>query len=335
MSHPPARDRLRILGEADVRRLIGPGEALAVVEEVFRRYGTGEARLSSASSLSLAARPTRDLAFKVKGATVDHLGRSGFRLLARVLSKPDWTSCNYTYVVANDTGRLVGLVDEVWLAGLRTAATAVVACRMLARPGAKRWALIGSGRIARELCGLLARVAGIAHLAVWSRQRKNAAAMVTERCAGLPFPVRIADSPQAAIEGADVAITLTDAPTPFVRLDWLGPGSTLCVMGGDSELLPDGFTAIDRLIVDDPDFAFTLGSLAAWVRHNAYRREDILARIDATIGEVAAGAKPGRQDERERVLAVIQGMAICDLALAAAALAAAERQGIGTVADLP
>ena len=329
------RRALRILGERDVRALIGPAEALALVREAFRRYGTGEARLSQPSSLSLAAGRDGDLSHKVKGAAVDYLGLSGFRMLARIQSKADWTSCNYTYVCDNATGRLIGLVDEVWLACLRTAATAVEACRLLGRKGARRWGLLGSGRIAHELLRLLALVDGIESLRIWSRTRANAEALAARHRGALRFAIDFADDPRACVAETDMAISLTDATEPFIDLDWIPPGGLLCGMGGNSEILPAGLERLDRFVVDDVDFALTIGSAAAWVRRGELARAAVVGRIDANIGEIAIGKKPGRRADAERILAVIQGMALGDLAFAAAALRKAESAGLGVSVPLP
>ena len=49
----------------------------------------------------------------------------------------------------------------------------------------------------------------------------------------------------------------------------------------------------------------------------------IAARTHADIGEIACGAKPGGVRDSDVILAVVQGMACCDVALAHLALARA------------
>lgn len=51
--------------------------------------------------------------------------------------------------------------------------------------------------------------------------------------------------------------------------------------------------------------------------------------IYATIGEIVAGKKPGRDSESERIIAIPIGMAICDIAVAHLAYHSALRRGIG------
>ena len=92
--------------------------------------------------------------------------------------------------------------------------------------------------------------------------------------------------------------------------------------------------ASDRFFVDDIDYALAQGDMHAWVKAGAIGKEALLARIDADIGELAIGAKPGRQSESERILAVIQGMAVCDLAMAKRVLDKAQAEGVGQSVSL-
>ena len=94
---------------------------------------------------------------------------------------------------------------------------------------------------------------------------------------------------------------------------------TVCGLGGGSEIAADALDRVDRLVVDDLAFALTIGSVRGW--HQAgMGRADLERRLSADIGEIATGARPGRTSPAETVVAVIQGMACCDLALAAFAL---------------
>lgn len=43
---------------------------------------------------------------------------------------------------------------------------------------------------------------------------------------------------------------------------------------------------------------------------------EILERLHGTIPEVITGCKPGRVSQYEKILAIVQGMASCDLSIA-------------------
>jgi ornithine cyclodeaminase/alanine dehydrogenase-like protein (mu-crystallin family) len=89
-----------------------------------------------------------------------------------------------------------------------------------------------------------------------------------------------------------------------------------------------------RLVVDDADYASEIGDGAAWIAQGHLDRAGLEARVDAYAWEVAAGRKPGRTAPGERIVALMQGMAIGDVAFAAHALREARARGLGVVAGL-
>jgi ornithine cyclodeaminase/alanine dehydrogenase-like protein (mu-crystallin family) len=89
-----------------------------------------------------------------------------------------------------------------------------------------------------------------------------------------------------------------------------------------------------RFIVDDPDFAAEMGDGGAWIAQGRITREAFVSRVDALACDVVAGSKPGRRAPSERIVALIQGMAIGDVAFAAHALREAARRGLGRVVPL-
>ena len=77
------------------------------------------------------------------------------------------------------------------------------------------------------------------------------------------------------------------------------------------------------------------GDGGAWIAQGHFTRDTFRDRIDALAHEVAAGVKPGRTSPSERIVAIVQGMAIGDIAFSAFALQEAERLGRGLVVELP
>jgi alanine dehydrogenase len=86
---------------------------------------------------------------------------------------------------------------------------------------------------------------------------------------------------------------------------------------------------MDKVVVDDWGQA-TVGPLGALRRHVDSGR---LGRhnLHAELAAVVAGAAPGRQSPRERVLFWHRGLATTDVAVAHLALRRAEAAGLGTV----
>ena len=121
-------------------------------------------------------------------------------------------------------------------------------------------------------------------------------------------------------------IPCTVTAKPYIELDWLMPGafvSNISIM----DVKPDVYLGVDKLLVDDWDQANrerkTINQL---VLAGRLRRED----LHAELGDVVRGMRPGRESPDERILLNPMGMAIEDVACAAAVYRTARRQGTGT-----
>ena len=241
---------------------------------------------------------------------------------------------HHMLVVFDDaTGAPIGLLNETWLHRFRTALTGVVAARYLARPDSRVLALIGAGSIAAELFPAMTRIFDLDEVRVVAR-RLASAEDFCRRHEDQRARFVAKDDPREALDGADIVITLSLAKTPVIEPSMLSSGAFLCSMGETEEVAFGVLAEIDRFVVDDFDYAAVLGDVEAWLRNGLIERAALQARVDAHIGEVVAGTRPIRENADQRILAIVQGMAICDLALARHALNEAGKRGLGGSLDL-
>ena len=325
---------IRILGEDDVRAAIDSDRALELARLTLRDQAEGGSELSTPSAMSLDARRFGTGRFKFKAATVGHLGASGIRLISR-RSAADPDAFNYSAVYNHDGLALSGLVPELWISRIRTAAFGTATIEALVNPGPLVVALFGTGKIAHEIVPMLARTLKVSELRINSRRPASMAAFVAAHAAKVEFAMRVEPQASRAVAGADVVITLTDATRPLVLPGTLKPGAVVCSMGGGNELDHGVLVESQRLVVDDPDFASEVGDGGAWIAQGHLSREGFAARIDALACEVVAGKKPGRLAATDSIVAIMQGVAIGDIAFAAYALQEAEKFGRGKVVELP
>ena len=325
---------LRILGEDDVRAAINADTALELARRTLKDQADGRSILSSPSAMVLDAAPLGGPRFKFKAAAVGHLNASGIRLL----SHPGPTAmktCNYSAVYDHSGFLLSGLVSEQFLSRIRTAAFGAIAVEALSNPGPVTVALFGTGGIAREIVPMLRRVLNMKQLRVNSRRAESMQAFVAEHATTLDCPMIAVPDGRDTVKDADVVITLTESKKPLVFPGTLKAGAVVCSMGSYNELDYGVLREADRFIVDDSDFAAEMGEGGAWIRQGHLTREAFVARVDALACEVIAGKKPGRLAPSDRIVSIMQGMAIGDIAFAAHALREAEKLGRGKVVELP
>lgn len=152
-------------------------------------------------------------------------------------------------------GSLLAMMEANALGQLRTAAMTGLGTQWLCREGAADMALIGSGRQAIMQVAAVHAVRPLSRLRVWSptREKREAFALEVQRQFG--FDVRVADTLDAATEGADIVTLVTRAREPFLHGHMLAPGAHLNAVGailpGNSEIFEDVFERVDFMAVDD------------------------------------------------------------------------------------
>lgn len=234
-------------------------------------------------------------------------------------------------IVLNDpeTHFPVAILEGGEISGMRTAGVSVLACEYLARPGFQALALVGCGFIGRlHALGLLESFPAIARVHLYDHDRGAAEALAQE-LDGLGregLTVSVCESAEDAVCRGEVVVPCTVTARPYIELDWLMPGafvSNISIM----DVKPEVYLGVDKLLVDDWEQANrerkTINQL---VLSGRLKQSD----LHAELGDVVRGIKPGRETPDERILLNPMGMAIEDVACAAAVYRTAREQGTGT-----
>ncbi|TAN30582.1 MAG: ornithine cyclodeaminase [Castellaniella sp.] len=232
-----------------------------------------------------------------------------------------------------DTG-MIRLLSELTLTtALRTAANSVLAARALARADSRSMALIGNGAQSDFQAIAFRALMGIKELRLYDvdrhaseRLRRN---LLASRDFMDPFQIRICDSAERAIEGADIVTTVTahQGRAEVLSADMLAPGMHLNAVGGDSP----GKTELDPGI---------LTKAAVFVEYPPQtRREGEIQQMApdfpvTELWQVLAGLVPGRTDRHQITLFDSVGFALEDYSALRFIQSAAIRYGAGIRVDV-
>jgi ornithine cyclodeaminase len=154
-----------------------------------------------------------------------------------------------------DTGYPVLLSELTIATALRTCATSLVAARALARPGARRMALIGNGAQSEFQAVAFHAHLGIDELVVYDVDPRATDKLVRNLAVFPRLKVLRAGSTAEAVRGADIVTTVTAAKARAAILTpaMLEPGMHLNAVGGDcpgkTELHP-GVLEAARVVVE-------------------------------------------------------------------------------------
>ncbi len=220
-------------------------------------------------------------------------------------------------------GSPVALMDGTYITATRTAASAALAARLLARADAKILAIIGTGVQARTHLRAFAAVRDWAETRIAGRDPDKTAALAAELGAR-------ATSFEDAVRGADVVAVATHSAEPVVLAEWVTPGTHVSSVGYNapgSELDPELVRAA-TIVVESRDSSFAPPPGGA----------PELAGVDpgsvAELGELVNGTRRGRTTPVEITLYKSVGVAVQDLAAAALVLAAAREREVGLEIEL-
>ena len=175
-----------------------------------------------------------------------------------------------------DTGEPLAVMDGRQITEMRTAAVSAAVTKYLAPPDSRVLALLGSGAQAHAHLKALSRVRRFEEIRVWSRTLSHAERFAEQHGAK-------AMTIEAAVRGADVIVTATNAVEPILKGAWLKPGAHVNAVGSPRPSWRE---------LDDAAMASTLvvDSREAVLKESG----DVIlskARIYAEAGEIFAGTK--------------------------------------------
>ncbi len=229
------------------------------------------------------------------------------------------------------TGIPFAIVDGTEITERRTGALTALGARELARTGSRILAHIGARGTAFSNVTMLDAVLELEEIRVTSRRPESREAFAAALRATTATPIRVAETIEDAVRGADVVVEATrlERPEPILRTDWLEACSLLIPYGTMSVLELDVLDGFDKIVVDDwgqcgRDDAF--GALRPHVRAGILTDQT----LHAELGQIVAGRRPGRENDDERIVFWHRGLATTDVAVAWRAVELARAAGIGT-----
>ena len=217
-----------------------------------------------------------------------------------------------------ETGAPVCVAHAGEITAIRTAAASAVATDALARPDARRLAVLGYGEQAETHVLAISRVRRLESVTVWGRDPARAAAFAQRMTAELGRPVTAAPDVETAVAAADIVCTVTGAREPILMGRWLAPGTHVNLVGsslaGPAEVDSD-LVVRARFIADSREGVLAQGA-EFLIARAAGRVDD--SHVVGEIGQVLAGDLEGRQSADQVTAYKSLGHVVQDLAAAKA-----------------
>jgi ornithine cyclodeaminase/alanine dehydrogenase-like protein (mu-crystallin family) len=325
---------IRILSAADVRRALPMSAAVRAMREAFIQLSSGAADLPLRTRIDI---PTQRGVTLVMPSHLPSQRGIGVKIVTLFEGNRD---AGLPFVQAvmvvfdGADGRPLALMDGETLTAIRTGAACGVATDLLARQGAESVAVFGAGVQGRTQLEAVHLVRKVTRACVYDVDRQTAARFADEMSATLAIAVGVASSPGEAASQADIICTATTSTAPVFSDRDLGAGVHINAVGSykpQVREIPGETVARARVVVDHRPAALSeAGDILMTIREGLISED----HIQAEIGEIASGRRPGRQSDDEITLFKSVGVAVQDLAAAMRVLDAANRLNLGTQAPI-
>ena len=298
-------------------------DIIAALEEMFREKGQGKVEMPPKPGIH--TRP--DAFIHAMPAYIPSLEAAGMKWVS---GYPGNQARGLPYItgllVLNDplTGIPLAVMDATWITAMRTGAATALAARYLARPESSTLAVLGCGVQGRSNTHALAALFDLKKVRAFDPRPERTGTYARDIQDQLGLEVEAAADPRAAMRGADLVVTagpMLKNPDPAIAADWLEPGGFASAVDFDSYWQGAALEQADKIATDD------------LAQMEYYRGEGYFGQTPAAyadMGELAAGLKPGRESEEERIIAMNLGIALEDMAAGIRVYRAAVERGIGT-----
>jgi ornithine cyclodeaminase/alanine dehydrogenase len=229
-------------------------------------------------------------------------------------------------LILNDveTGIPYAVMDCTWITAMRTGAASALSAKYLARPESATAGILACGVQGRTNLEALACLFPIKRVYAYDILPDVQEKFIAEMRVQFKFEILGVKEPKQAVVESDLVVTsgpILKHPNPPIKKDWLRPGAYGSAVDFDSYWSGSALAQMDRLSTDDH-------AQFQYYKSVGYFRQTPEPYAD--LGELAAGLKPGRQDDKERTIAINLGLAIDDMAVAPEVYYRAKEKGLGT-----
>lgn len=308
---------IRYLSADDVAQVLDPTAALAALAAGFEALSAGKVQAPPRPKVDvpdkgfalamLAWMPGRHIALK----TVNVFEGNHAAHLPSHMGLINLFDC--------DTGAPLAIMDAALITAVRTAGASMLSVGAMARKGSTIATVIGGGVQAREHVRLLGALDHIEEIRIVARR-----ADVAQSIAAEVARAGVAANIETAVRTADIICLTTSSATAVIDTGWVKPGAHVTSVGfaPPGSEVPPALIEIARICVETRN-AFS----PAPVGCAELAGRDPSAAVE--LGEVLAGIKPGRTDDKQITLYKSMGNAMEDMVVANLVYETALARGVG------
>lgn len=264
----------------------------------------------------ITLRPTDDTFYTTMPCGIEDEDLIGLKLIQRVKSKENAPSiCGELILNEYKTGKLLSIMDATWLTSMRTGCIAALSALHFGSKDCDTISIMGLGNTAIAallfIHELLPNIKNIKIL-----KYKDHTQRFMERFSSYNYNFEEVDEIEDLFKNSKIIISsITYADKPFVKPEWLTDG--ILAIPIHMRGWQDCDKLFDKMYCDDYQ------QVKEW-----------LLKKTAELGEVFQNSQPGRENEKEKIIAYNYGTALADLAIAKIIYKKAIESNIGSILNM-
>ena len=215
-------------------------------------------------------------------------------------------------------------MDGTLISTIRTGAVTGVCAKYMAPSRSKTVGLFGAGpQCKTQLMALKASLPQLEKAYVYDLSRERAEKFAAEMSQKLNMDVQAASD---RLEGATILVPATPAPEPIIHGAEIKKGVYVAHLG-NNEVDEELILRADKVVIDDwQTDKHRMGDTMAYMFRDG-KIDD--SRIDASVSDLVAGRKSGRDNDDQLTYTCNVGLGLYDVAIAARVYQYAKENGIG------
>jgi ornithine cyclodeaminase/alanine dehydrogenase-like protein (mu-crystallin family) len=319
-----AEQKILYLSQTDVASLgVTMKEIIDALEVAFRELGNGKVEMPPKPGVHTQP----DAFIHAMPAYIPALHSVGMKWVS---GYPDNYKRKLPYItgllILNDevTGIPLAVMDCTWITAMRTGAATAVAAKYLARPESESVGILGSGVQGRSNLEALNVLFKIKHVVAYDSLPEQVDRFAADIDKRLGLHVIKAKQPREAVDGLDMVVTagpILHKPHATIKAGWLKEGAFASLVDFDSYWDGPAMKEASKFCTDDVPQLEHYRSIGYFQN---------IPTIYASVGELVAGLKRGRENAKEKTFTCNLGLALDDMATAPIVLKRATERGVGT-----
>jgi alanine dehydrogenase len=206
---------------------------------------------------------------------------------------------------STENGEPLALLNDGYLQHMRVGGGAGIGVDLMARPDAQVLGLLGSGGMADTYLQAIALVRRLREVRIYSPTAAHRERFAAEMSDRVRVPIVAVDSAEAAIRGADIVASATDALGPTFPAAWLEPGQHVTNVASQEV----GRDVLDRadvvmqlghmtIYADVPGMGTGVGAMASYIMGDPAERARIPSRNERAMHPMLYTYGEGRSQGR-------------------------------------